>query len=146
MIRHLAGLAEVVEDVAEAVAFYRNVLGLPVKYEEGSEYAEVEIEGLLHYGIWSRRAAAQAAYGDPEVSDQIKLGYLLGFEVDSVEQSSEQIKSKAALVQPPKEEPWGQRTSRFVMPSGQLAEISETPWARKITRPMETDPAAKDER
>ncbi|KAA3645460.1 MAG: hypothetical protein DWQ07_13410 [Chloroflexi bacterium] len=145
MIRHLAGLAEVVDDVGKAVSFYRDVLGLPVKHEEGAEYVEVEIEGILHYGIWSRRAAAQAIYGDPEASDQIELGYLLGFEVDSVEKSSQHIKSKSSLIQPPKEEPWGQRTSRFEMPSGQLAEIAETPWARKITRSMETDPPPKEQ-
>lgn len=42
MIRHLARLAEVVENVAEAVDFYWNVLGLSAKYGTDSEYAEVE--------------------------------------------------------------------------------------------------------
>jgi hypothetical protein len=37
-----------------------------------------------------------------------------------------------ALLQPPQDEPWGQRTARFLSPSGMLCEISETPWARTL--------------
>ncbi len=35
MIRHLAGIAEIVDDIEAAVTFYRDVLGLTVQHEEG---------------------------------------------------------------------------------------------------------------
>lgn len=137
MIRHLAGVAEIVEDVEAAVNFYRDVLGLAVKYEEGADYAEIEIAGILHYGIWSREAAAKATYGDPGAVELIKPGFSVGFEVDSVDKASQRIKNKWELAQPTKTEPWGQRTARFMTPSGMLAEVSETPGARLTTGKLE---------
>ena len=35
MIRHVAGLADIVEDVNEALKFYRDTLGLEVKEQDG---------------------------------------------------------------------------------------------------------------
>ena len=71
MIRHVAGIAEVVEDVGSTVRYYTDVLGLSVDHEEGSGYAVVNVPGVLHYGIWSRSAAAEATYGDPQAADRI---------------------------------------------------------------------------
>ena len=44
MIRHISGIAEIVENVDAAVEFYRNTLGLKVEHESGTEYATIEIE------------------------------------------------------------------------------------------------------
>ncbi len=84
MIRHVSGIAEIVEDVEGAVRFYRDVLGLDVQYEPGSGYATIEIAGTLHFGIWSRRAAAENVFGDADAAERMPLGFTLGFEVDSV--------------------------------------------------------------
>jgi catechol 2,3-dioxygenase-like lactoylglutathione lyase family enzyme len=138
MIRHIAGIAEIVEDVEAAVNFYRNVLGLPVDYETGAAYATVEVNGILHFGIWSRSAAAESVFGDPAATERIPLGFTLGLEVNAVQPASEQIAQQGwPLAQPPRTEPWGQTTSRFFATSGALCEVSETPWARKLARPME---------
>ena len=58
------GLGEVVEDVAAAVAFYRDVLQLEVEHEEGNDYATINVPGILHWGLWDRRAAAESTLGD----------------------------------------------------------------------------------
>jgi predicted enzyme related to lactoylglutathione lyase len=122
MIRHLAGIAEVVEDMTAAVAFYRDVLGLAVEYEEGSRY-----------GLWSRAAAAIATFGDEAQVDRIPLGFTVGFEVDEVQAGSNEIESNGwPMAQSPKTEPWGQKTSRFFSTSGALCEISDTPAARRL--------------
>ena len=141
MIRHVAGIAEIVEDIEVAVRFYRQVLGLTVRYQGGSGYAEVDVPGILHFGIWSRAQAAQATFGDSEAAHRIPLGFTIGFEVDEVAAASGAISAGGGVIeQPPKREPWGQITSRFFSPSGALCEVSETPEARHITREMQAGP------
>jgi catechol 2,3-dioxygenase-like lactoylglutathione lyase family enzyme len=134
MIRHVAGFAEVVEDVEEAAAFYRS-LGLEVKIENG--YGGVQIPGVMHFGLWARRDAAEATYGSADAVDRIPLGFLIGLEVDSVDGAVEAL--RATTVGEPRDEPWGQRVLRFRTPSGALAEVSETSWAREL----ETNVSAK---
>ena len=83
VLRHLASIGEVVEDVDAAVRFYRDILGLEVEiYNEG--YADVTVPGTLHFGIWSRVEAAKATYGSPEAAERVPLGFTIGFEVDEV--------------------------------------------------------------
>lgn len=127
MIRHVAGVAEIVEDVDAAVAFYEG-LGLTVR-READGYAVVEVPGVLHFGIWSRAAAAESTFGDPDAADRVRLGLTLAFEVDSVDETATKLPE---LVRDPADEPWGQRTARCTLPSGALGEISETPWAREL--------------
>lgn len=136
MIRHVSSIAEVVEDVGAAVTFYRNVLGLEVEYEAGSEYAVIKVAGTLHFGLWSRRAAAESVFGEPDAAERIPLGFSVGFEVDEVAQAEAAIAGRGwPIVQPMHKEPWGQVTARFLTLSGALAEVAETPWARTIDQP-----------
>ena len=139
MLRHLASIAEVVEDVDAAVRFYRDILGLEVEvHNEG--YADVTVPGTLHFGIWSRVEAAKATYGSPEAAERVPLGFTVGFEVDDVAAAEQRLAdSGIEVVQPAKAEPWEQVTSRFLTPGGAFCEIAETPWARSITRQMEAE-------
>jgi catechol 2,3-dioxygenase-like lactoylglutathione lyase family enzyme len=130
MIRHLAGLAEIVEDVDAAVAFYEG-LGLTVKRDNpGDEYAVAEIPGVLHFGIWGRAAAAESTYGSRDAADRVPLGFTIGIEVDSVDEAATALAQR--VVGEPHDEPWGQRVARFTSPSGALCEVSETPQAREL--------------
>ncbi len=140
MIRHVAGIAEIVDDMEAAIDYYRNVLALTVHREQGAGYAEVEVPGVLNFGIWLRSRAAQIVFGDPAAADRIPLGFTVGFEVDAVATASEAMKAKGwALVQEPQEEPWGQTTSRFLSPSGALCEVAETPNARRMAQEMRAE-------
>jgi catechol 2,3-dioxygenase-like lactoylglutathione lyase family enzyme len=135
MIRHVAGVGEVVEDVAAAAAFYRDVLGLNVEHEAGSDYAEINVPGILHWGLWDRRAAAESTFGDRALAARIPLGFCVGLEVDDVDAAAEATGSCGInLIQPPKTEPWGQKTTRFLTPWGSFCELVETPWAREIPK------------
>ncbi len=137
MIRHISAIAEVVDDVDAAVAFYRDVLGLTVEHQPGGRYATVEISGALHFSVWSRSAAAVATFGNEGAVDRIPLGFSVEFEVDSVEEATNAIEERGwQVVQAPKTEPWGQSTSRFMLPSGMLGGFSETPWARRISQDL----------
>ncbi len=130
MIRHLAGVAEIVEDLEAACRFYRETLGLTVEPMDGGGYALVKLGGVLHYGIWERAHAARAMGVPPA---RVPLGFTLGFEVDGVDASAEALGGRGvALIQAPHDEPWGQRTARFLSPSGMLCEVAETPGARTL--------------
>ena len=129
MIRFVAGLAEVVDDLEAAITYYRDQLGLTVEPMEGLGYAEVKVAGISHFGIWQRSAAAQATLGDAERAAEIPLGFSVGFEVDEVATAARRI---GDAIQDPQEEPWGQTTARFLGPSGAMFEVSETPWAREL--------------
>ena len=139
MLRHFAGVAEIVEDFEAAVQFYRDTLGLEVEsLSEG--YATATVPGVLHFGIWSRAEAAEATYGSPDAAERVPLGFTIAFEVDEVAKAAQHLDSAAVeVVQPTKTEPWGQVTSRFITPSGALCEIAETPWARRITQQLSAE-------
>ena len=139
MLRHFAGIAEIVEDMNAAIRFYRDTLGLDVEIlSEG--YANVSVPGVLHFGIWARAEAAQATYGTPAAADRIPLGFTIGFEVDEVDPAVQHLTaSDIDIIQPTKTEPWGQVTARFLTPGGSFCEVAETPWARSITQPMSAE-------
>jgi catechol 2,3-dioxygenase-like lactoylglutathione lyase family enzyme len=143
MIRHVAGIAEIVDDVEAAVRFYQDVLGLEVQHEPGDPYATVSAPGVLHFGLWSRRAAAESVFGDGGEAARIPLGFTVGFEVDAVDTAQATLESRGLrILQARRAESWGQVTSRFLLPSGALSEISETPWARKILEPARVEAPA----
>ena len=136
MIRHVSSIAEIVDDFEAALRFYRDVLGLPVEVQADGGYALVVVGGVLHYGLWQRAHAAQAIFGDRGAVHRVPLGVSLGFEVDGVDEAAAALADRrCALLQPPHDEPWGQRTARFALPGGGLAEVSETPHARRAKGP-----------
>jgi catechol 2,3-dioxygenase-like lactoylglutathione lyase family enzyme len=138
MIRHIAGIAEIVNDIDATVQFYREKLELEVEHTPGSGYATVVVPGVPHFGIWLRSAAAKATFGDESHTDRIALGFTLGFEVDTLENSEKELRSRSVeVLQGVKTEPWGQKTARFLSSSGALCEISETPWARQISQDLQ---------
>lgn len=133
MIRHLSGIAEIVDDLEAAVSYYRDDLGLEVDDSVSSDYASVKIPGVIHFGLWSRQAAAEATFGDRSAVDRVTPGLTIEFEVDEVPAASQALAGRGIkLLHGPKAEPWGQTTARFALPSGALCGIAETPWARRI--------------
>jgi catechol 2,3-dioxygenase-like lactoylglutathione lyase family enzyme len=138
MVRHLAGVAEIVEDVNAALAFYRDTLGFQVKDQMGDDYAVVVVPGILHFGIWNRAHAALATFGTRDAADRIPLGFTLEFEVDDVDTAAQQVAVAGLdVVQPPHMEPWGQKTTRAFAPSGALLGFAETPWGRTLKQQVE---------
>jgi len=143
MIRHLAGLAEIVDDVDAAAAFYEG-LGLTIKRDDNPDYAVAEIAGVMHFGIWNRAAAAESTFGSREAAGRIPLGFTIGLEVDNVDAAAAALGDRA--VGAAHDEPWGQRVARFTSPSGALCEVSETSWARELETNVKAktiEPAAR---
>jgi catechol 2,3-dioxygenase-like lactoylglutathione lyase family enzyme len=133
MIRHLGGIAEIVEDVPAALAFYRDTLGFEVVQQMEDDYAVVAVPGVLHFGIWSRSHAALSTFGSRDAVDRIPLGYTIEFEVDDIDSAAKQIEGGGLkVVQQPHLEPWGQKSSRAIAPGGGILGLAETPWARQL--------------
>lgn len=140
MLRHVAGMAEIVEDVNQAVAFYRDVLGLTVEQQNGDDYAMISSPGILHFGIWNRAHAAASILGSRDLAEQIPLGFTLEFEVDDVQSAATHIEAAGQeIAQPPREEPWGQKSLRMLSPSGSVLGFAETPWARRLKQQLEAE-------
>jgi catechol 2,3-dioxygenase-like lactoylglutathione lyase family enzyme len=138
MLRHLAGLAEIVDDFSAALAFYRDTLGLEIKQQMGDDYALVSVPGVFHFGIWNRAHAAEAVFGSRDAADRIPLGFTIEFEVDDVDRAAQQLAARGVqLTQQPKTEPWGQRSCRLIALGGGLLGFAETPWARQIRQHLE---------
>jgi predicted enzyme related to lactoylglutathione lyase len=135
MIRHFASIAEIVEDVPAAVAFYSDVLGLKLKEQMGDDYAVLILPGALHFGVWSRAHAALSIFGDRAAVDRVPLGFTMEFEVDDIDQAARQVQSAGTLIQPPHTEPWNQTTCRAIAPGGGVIGFAITPWARRMTQP-----------
>lgn len=51
MIRHIASIAEVVDDIESAVQLYHDILGVEVEHKSGSGYGVVQIQGIPHFGL-----------------------------------------------------------------------------------------------
>jgi len=138
MLRHVAGVAEIVDDVPAALAFYRDVLGAAVDKQMGTDYVMLSVPGVLHFGIWSRAHAAECIYGSREHAHQVPLGFTLEFEVNDVATAAQTIESAGGTVdQAPREEPWGQKAFRMISPGGSVLGFAETPWAREIVQQMQ---------
>ena len=138
MIRHFAGVAEIVEDVPAALAFYRDTLGFEVKQQIGDDYAVVAVPGVLHFGIWNRAHAALSTYGSRDDADRIPLGFTIEFEVDDVSAAARQAAAGGVtIIQPPHVEPWGQTTCRAIALGGGLMGFAETPWGRTLKQQVE---------
>jgi hypothetical protein len=138
MIRHVAGIGEIVDDIEAAVRFYREDLQLEFNHSPGESYATVSVPGIAHFGIWLRSRAAEIIYGDASEFERIPLGFSIGFEVDSVKSAEESLRlSGKSIVQGLRVESWGQQTARFITSGGALCEVSETPWARSISHDVE---------
>ena len=135
MVRHLASVAEIVDDVNAAVAFYRDTLGLEVKEQLGEDYAVLVVPGVLHFGVWSRAHAALSIYGERSAADRVPLGFTVEFEAEDIEQAARSVQSsECQLIQPPQKEPWNQTTCRAIGPGGGVLGFAITPWARRLAQ------------
>lgn len=123
MIKYLGGLAEIVEDLDTAAAFYER-LGLEVERTMPG-YCEVKIDGVAHFGLWERRHAAESTFGSSDAADRIPLGFVVSFEVDDVDKAADAFAD--VVLRGAKDESWGQRTLRFTTSSGAIAEIAVSP-------------------
>jgi predicted enzyme related to lactoylglutathione lyase len=107
-------------DFDEAVAFYRNVLGLAEEAAyEGSGNARVVILQVGRATLELANPAQHRMIDDVEVGRHVAPRLRVAFEVaDSHRMTSELVAAGATLVAPPVETPWRSLNSRLDAPAG----------------------------
>ena len=108
------------EDYEAALAFYRDVLGLPqrVAYAEGDD-ERVAILDAGRATLEIANPAHKRAIDDVEVGRQVAGQLRVAFEVtDAAGATTRLVDAGAELVAPPTRTPWGSLNSRLDAPAG----------------------------
>ena len=130
-LRFAAGFGPIIRDREASVAFYRDVLGLPIP--ESDYLATDDIEGVKHFGLWALEDAAEAIFGVRQWPADLPVPQGgIEFDVDSKEEvadAARELEAKGVrILAGPKDEPWGQTVVRFLSPEGLLVGVTYTPW------------------
>lgn len=113
-----------VEELDATKAFYREVFGLPVVFEDGN--SAVFDFGNTLINLLSTVAAHElispAGPGDPTAGPRLQLT----LPVDDVDAMCEQLSARGVtLLNGPVDRPWGIRTASFRDPGGHIWEIAK---------------------
>jgi predicted enzyme related to lactoylglutathione lyase len=118
-----------VNDVDEALGFYRDALGLEVKNDVASgDYRWVTLGSVLS----EPHAGRSQADGDA-LQELMTKGVLplLVFNSDDVDATFEKVRASGAeVLQEPMDQPWGPRDCAFRDPSGSMVRIAQAPAAQ----------------
>jgi predicted enzyme related to lactoylglutathione lyase len=107
------------EDYEQAVAFYRDVLGLPEEASfAGDGGAQVMILDAGRATLEISNPAQVRMIDDVEVGHPVSPHIRIAFEVDHVDDDTEAlVQAGATLIAPPTETPWSSRNSRLSGPA-----------------------------
>ncbi|OLT52439.1 VOC family protein [Cellulosimicrobium sp. CUA-896] len=108
------------EDYDAALAFYRDVLGLPQRaaYAQGDE-ERVAILDVGHATLEIANPAHKRAIDDLEVGRQVAGHLRVAFEVEDATTTTDRlVEAGAQLVAPPTRTPWNSLNSRLDAPAG----------------------------
>jgi lactoylglutathione lyase len=109
-----------VSDLTASIAFYRDVLGLPFKFEEAG-YAEFATEET-RFALYERRRAEWLTAG-PVVPGPAAEVVIV---VDDVDARAERLTARGARVlSGPANRPWGHRTLHLADPDGFVVELAQ---------------------
>ena len=132
----VAGFGPITRDSDDSRALYVDALGLPLKpYGDNKDYLlteDGELEGCRHFALWPLTQAAQSCFGRDEWPSDLPIPQAwLEFDVESITVATEGLLARGYhLLISDRQEPWGQRVTRFLSPEGLLVAVSETPWLR----------------
>jgi catechol 2,3-dioxygenase-like lactoylglutathione lyase family enzyme len=130
-VKFVAGFGPLVRDLPSSLAFYRDMLGIPL---EGDEYVRTDkLDGVRHFGQWLLSDAADAIFGTPSWPADVPVPQAnVEFDVESpaaVEDAAAALQNAGyPILVGPKIEPWGQVVLRLLGPEGLLITVSYTPW------------------
>jgi catechol 2,3-dioxygenase-like lactoylglutathione lyase family enzyme len=114
-----------VEDVARSRAFYHDVLGLDVHFEDDVSVG-FEVEGLAFIVLQVDRAREQL-HGEPTASPRSgATAFLTTFTEDADRLHADLTARGVDFFQEPTDQPWGVRTAYFKDPDGHVWEIAGT--------------------
>jgi len=129
----IAGFGPIVRDAPASRILYGQILSIAFK-EEGGGYLHTEaLSGANTFALWPLPQAAQSCFGtDSWPADIPQPQAWLEFDVDSVEDATEELESRGyRMLVKCKKEAWGQTVTRFIGPEGLLVGVTFTPSMRK---------------
>jgi lactoylglutathione lyase len=111
MAAKLSYVIEFVEDMERAVKFYRDVVGLPLKFESPG---------------WSEFETGETKLGLHPASDKNRAGKCeMGFNVENLQSFYEQLRAKGVMFSmPPKKQDFGGTLAQFVDSEGAHVSVS----------------------
>jgi catechol 2,3-dioxygenase-like lactoylglutathione lyase family enzyme len=132
-ILFIAGFGPIVADAAASQKFYRQILGISFKEEDGGYLHTGDLPGAKSFALWPLPHAAQSCFGkDTWPSEYPVPQAWLEFDVENVEAATEELEAKGyQVLLKNKKEPWGQTVTRLLSPEGLLLGITFTPWMRE---------------
>jgi lactoylglutathione lyase len=126
-VRRVDYVIRFVRDLDASVAFYRDVLGIPVKLI-GDGYVEFETENVK-FGLYDR-SRLEELIGAVSREGSGPEGEVV-FVVDNVDPWVERLRGAGAEIRSgPVDRPWGHRTVHVADPDGFIVEL-----AQEIPRP-----------
>jgi len=114
----------VVEDLDRSLAFYVDLLGLPMGHRSGP-YAQLTT-GRTRLSLFERSAMEETLSMPLRKPDADAPGFEIGFKVRNVDVSYVALVGRGAeAAVPPTTRPWGQRTAYLRDPDGHLVELAQ---------------------
>lgn len=112
-----------VGDLARSVAFYRDVLGLRLAFDDGENYASFDVTEGFSLSLFRHDLMAEAIGSDAPVGGDRAV---LVFASSDVDAEAERLAARGVeIVAPPTDRPdWGIRTLHLRDPDGHLVEIN----------------------
>ncbi len=112
------------EDLAGTRSFYREILGLPLTFED-EDSAVFKFENMI-VNLLDASAApeliAPATVASPEAGSR----FVLAMFVDDVDAACTELAQRGVvLLNGPVDRPWGMRTASFTDPAGHIWEIAQ---------------------
>ena len=132
-VRFVAGFGPVVDDVGDALGFWRDGLGLPLTGIGPDYHGTDELDGVRAFAAWPLAGAAESTFGTTTWPEDVPRPQAwVEFDVGSPQLVREAVEELRAgghrLLRGAAEEPWGQTTSRLLSPEGLLVGVTHTPW------------------
>lgn len=114
----------VVAELGPALAFYTEVLGLPLKHRAAA-FAQLDT-GRTRLALYERGAMRDTLGFEIHPPERDAPGFELGFLVDDVDRACAELVARGVeLVTPPTDRAWGQRTAYIRDPDGHLLELAQ---------------------
>ena len=114
----------IVENVDRAAAFYRDVIGLPMRLRN-EDFADFEMSSGVRLALWEHPHVAEAVGKDNiGVRGNRIMGAVQMESAEEVDAAYEKLNAKGVnFIVPPKEWPWGAYAAYFADPDGYLWEF-----------------------
>jgi catechol 2,3-dioxygenase-like lactoylglutathione lyase family enzyme len=113
-----------VDDLPRSRAFYLDVLGLAVQFEDDDSVG-FAVDGVAFIVQQVERAREQL-HGEPTATPRAGATAFLTAFTDDVERLHADLSARGvAFFQPPTDQPWGMRTAYFKDPDGHVWELAQ---------------------